>query len=326
MYIFALKKKILFFQQFASLLKSGLGLLPALEHLQRQSLGPTLPVIINEFKIAAQQGQQLSLVFKRYESYFGKFPVALIRSGEVSGHLPENAQVIADYLEDIHKSLSRLLVGLAYPVILLHLFILIIPAATFFTSGPVAYLTKIFTSFLFLYGSGATIYFLNYIGKNKFRLLYDQVKLWPPVSGKLLKNLSLYKFIRGFAALYQSGLNTIESWQIATELTDNEFLQARLRPAQRVLEQGCPVTQAFQAAGIFSEELIAMVSTGEASGNIDGMLMKAAEYLGEKNQRTLQVLMRVLPVLAYLIIAGIIALNIIAGYMRYWSELDKILN
>lgn len=326
MYIFALKKKILFFQQFAALLKSGLGLLPTLEHLQRQSLGATLPVIINEFKTAAQQGQQLSVIFKKYELYFGKFPVALIRSGEASGHLPENAQVIADYLEDLHKSISRLLVGLAYPVILLHLFIFIIPAATFVTSGPLAYFTQVFTKFLFLYGSGAILYFIYYIGKTQFKPLYDQVKLWPPVSGKLLKNLSLYKFIRGFAALYQSGLNTIESWQIASELTDNDFLQTRLLQAKRVLEQGRPVTQAFQAAGIFSEELIAMVSTGEAGGNIDGMLIKAAEYLGEVNQRTLQILMRLLPVLAYLVIAGIIAYNIITGYLHYWSEIDKVLN
>lgn len=326
MNFFTLKKKILFFQQLASLLKSGLGLLPTLEHLQRQSLGSTLPVIINELKAAAQQGRQLFLVFQKYESYFGKFPAALIRSGEVSGHLPENVKVIADYLEDTHKSISRLLVGLAYPVILLHLFILIMPAATFFTSGPMAYIFQVFTKFLFLYGIGAMIYFIYYIGKTKFKPLYDQIKLWPPVSGKLLKNLSLYKFSRGFAALYQSGLNTIESWQIAADLTDNEFLKTRLRQARGVLEQGRPITQAFQTAGIFSEELIALVSTGETSGNIDGMLMKATEYLEEVNQRTVQVLMRVLPVIAYLIIAGIIAFNIIAGYMHYWSEIDKVLN
>ena len=170
MYIFTLKKKILFFQQFASLLKSGLGLLPTLEHLQRQSLGPTLPVIINEFRAAAQQGQQLSVVFKKYELYFGKFPVALIRSGEVSGHLPENAQVIADYLEDLHKSISRLLVGLASPLILLHLFILIMPAATFFTSGPIAYFTQVFTKFLLLYGIGAMIYlWFDLYGSHKYR-------------------------------------------------------------------------------------------------------------------------------------------------------------
>lgn len=326
MHIFTLKKKILFFQQFASLSKSGLGLLPTLEHLQRQSLGPTLPVIINEFKVAAQQGRQLSLVFQKYESYFGKFPVALVKSGEVSGHLPENAQVIADYLEDMHKSISRLIVGLAYPLVLLHLFIIITPAAVFFTSGPMAYFTQVFTKFLFLYGSGTIIYFIYYIGKTKFKPLYDRIKLWPPVIGKLFNNLSLYKFSRGFAALYQSGLNTIESWQIAADLTDNEFLQTRLLSARGVLEQGRSVTQAFQAAGIFSEELIAMVSAGEASGNIDGMLRKAAEYLAEANQRTLQILMRLLPVLAYLIVAGIIAYNIITGYLHYWSELDKVLN
>ncbi len=326
MFISTSKKKILFFQQFATLSKSGIGLLPTLEHLQRQSLGSTLPNIINEFKDAAQQGHQLSRVFQRYESYFGKFPVALIKSGEVSGHLPENAQVIADYLEDTYKIISRLLVGLAYPVLLLHFFILIIPAATFFTSGPIAYFTQVFTKFLLLYGTGAMIYFIYYIGKTKFKPLYDQIKLWPPVIGKLFKNLSLYKFIRGFAALYQSGLNTIESWEIAADLTDNEFLQTRLLQAKRVLEQGQPVTQAFQTAGIFSEELIAMVNTGETSGNVDGMLTKAAEYLEEVNQRTLQILKQVLPVIAYLIIAGIIAFNIITRYLHYWSEIDKVLN
>jgi type IV pilus assembly protein PilC len=322
----ALKKKIVFFQQFASLTKSGIGLLPTLEHLQRQSSGPLLPIIVQELKTAAQQNQQLSVVFKKYESYFGKFPVALIRSGEVSGHLPENAQVIAAHMEDTYKNINRLLVGIAYPVILLHLFILIMPAAVFFTSGPMAYCLQVCTKFLLLYGSAAVIYFAYSSVKSLVRPAYDQAKLYLPIIGKLFRNMSIYKFLRGFAALYQSGMNSIESWQVAAELTDNVFLTSRLMGVKRLIDQGRPLTQAFQESGIFPAEVVDMVNTGETSGNIDGMLVKAAEYLDESTQRTMQVLLRLIPVLVYLAIAGMIGYSIISGYMHYWAEIDKVLN
>ncbi|MDD5131118.1 MAG: type II secretion system F family protein [bacterium] len=325
MSFFTLKKKIVFFQQFASLTKSGIGILPTLDHLQRYARGPLLPVIVKELQAAARQNQQLSVVFKKYELYFGKFPVALIKSGEISGHLPENAQVIAAHLEDTYKNINRLLIGIAYPVILLHLFILITPAAVFFTCGPLAYLTQVFTKFLFLYGSAAVIYFTYLITKTTARPAYDQVKLYLPVIGKLLKNLSIYKFLRGFAAMYQSGMNSIESWQVAAELTDNTYLTSRIIAAKHIIDQGRPLTQAFEQAGIFPAEVVDMVNTGETSGNIDGMLVKAAEYLDESIQRTMQVILRLVPVLVYLIIAVIIGYSIISGYLSYWAEIDKVL-
>jgi len=325
MSFFTLKNKISFFQQFASLTKSGIGILPTLEHLQQYAKGPLLPIITQELKTAAQQGQQLSVVFKKHELYFGKFPVALIRSGEVSGSLPENAQVIAAHLEDTYKNINRLLVGLAYPVLLLHLFILIMPAAVFFTNGPVAYFSQVFTKFLLLYGIAAVVYFALLIIKTTFRPVYDRIKLYIPVIGKLFRNMSIYKFLRGFASLYQSGMNSIESWQVAAELTDNAYLTAQLMGAKRIIDQGRPLTQAFQEAGIFPAEVVAMVNTGETSGNIDTMLLKASEYLDESTQRTMQIILRLLPVLVYLIIAGIIGYSIITGYMHYFSEIDKVL-
>lgn len=325
MSFFTLKKKIVFFQQFASLTKSGIGILPTLEHLQRYAKGPRLPVIVQELQTAAQQSRQLSVVFKKYESYFGKFPVALIRSGEVSGHLPENAQVIAGYLEDTYKNINRLLVGIAYPVILLHLFILITPAAVFFTHGPMAYFTQVFTKFLILYGIAAIMYCAYYSAKAYARPVYDQGKLYIPVIGKLFRNLSIYKFLRGFAALYQSGMNSMESWQVAADLTDNTYLTARLLRAKRLIDLGRPLTQAFEESGIFPAEVVDMVSTGETSGNIDGMLNKAAEYLDDSTQRTMQVILRLVPVLVYLIIAAIIGYSIISGYLQYWAQIDNIL-
>ncbi len=325
MSFFTLKKKIVFFQQFASLTKSGIGILPTLEHLQQYARGPLLPIITQELKTAAQQGQQLSIVFKKYESYFGKFPVALIRSGEVSGHLPENAQIIAAHLEDTYKNINRLLVGIAYPVILLHLFILIMPAAVFFTNGPLAYLFKVITRFMLLYGFAGVLYFAYYLSRTTARPAYDRIKLFVPVIGKLFLNMSIYKFLRGFAALYQSGMNSIESWQIAADLTDNTYLTERIMAAKHIIDQGRPLTHAFQGAGIFPAEVVDMVNTGETSGNIDGMLGKAAEYLDESTQRIMQVLLRLVPIVVYLIIAGIIGYSIISGYLRYWAEIDKIL-
>ena len=325
MTIFGLKKKIHFFQQFASLTKSGIGLLPTLTLLAERSSGRRLKAIVEELKSCAQSGLPLTIVFEKHTAYFDKFPVALMKSGELIGHLPENAQTIADYLEDIRKNINQLIVGLAYPVFLLHLFILISPVGLMFTVGISAYLISVAIYLAIVYAQVALLFFIRYLLKTIVKNAYDRTKIYIPVFGKLLRNLSIYKFVRGFNALYQAGLNGVQSWTIAAALTDNVFLEKLILRGTKALEEGKTVAVAFEQARIFPEEIIAMVNIGETSGNMDGMLTKAGDYLKEANDRTLQVLLRILPVLAYLLIAGIIAYNIIHGYMKYLDNVTGML-
>jgi type IV pilus assembly protein PilC len=325
MTIFGLKKKIYFFQQFSSLTKSGIGLLPTLTLLAERSSGRRLKAIVRELKASAQSGLPLATVFEKHADYFGKFPVALMKSGELIGHLPENSQAIADYLEDIYKNINQLIVGLAYPVFLLHLFILISPAGLIFTAGTNAYLHSVAVNLGIVYGLFILLLFIRYLVRKAFKHIYDCVKVYVPVFGKLFRNLSIYKFVRGFNALYQAGLNGVQSWTIAAALTDNAYLEKRILRGTKALNEGKTVASAFQSARIFPAEIIDMVNVGEVSGNMDAMLTKATGYLQEASNRTLQVILRIFPVLAYLLIAGIIAYNIIHGYMKYLDNVTAVL-
>ena len=319
----------MFFQQFATLAQSGLSILATLEHLQNRTHNSYLNNVIQQLRAAAQNGQSLYSVMQEHETYFGKFATVLFKSGELDGHLPENAQAIADYLEENYKNLNRILVGLAYPVALLHMAIFLIPLGIVFSSGTgggaPAYIKLVLTCLVGLYGTLAIIYFLYKLIKSKAKYLIDSVKIVIPVTGKLSRNISIYRFITGFSALYKAGVNAADCWQVSAELTDNTVFEDKAMAAWPLIRTGKPLSEAFTKADIFPAEVVDMLRTGEAGGNIDGMLEKAGQYITESNKRTIGILIRILPLAVYFLVAAVIVFFIVSFYLRYFAAMDAIL-
>ena len=125
---------------------------------------------------------------------------------------------------------------------------------------------------------GLFILFRYLLQSQSFRDSYDQVKLAIPVIGPLVRKLAVARFSRSFAALYSAGISIPESLVASAEAANNAVLERRVRAIAPTVETGGSLTQLMVQTGFFPSMYTGMVATGEQTGNLDGMLDKAAEF------------------------------------------------
>ncbi len=114
-----IKTLILFYNQLATLLGSGVDIIRALSVIKNQTYNRRLKEVINGLEEDISRGSTLSGAMSRYKDVFGDLYISIVKAGEISGRLSENMKTIASFLESIHKTRVRLINGFLYPVILI---------------------------------------------------------------------------------------------------------------------------------------------------------------------------------------------------------------
>ena len=324
---------MIFFRQAATLLNAGVGIVASLDSLAKQTRGAKLQQIIVEMREHATDGRPLSFGMQRYPEVFSPLIISLLRAGEEGGFLEGSLRQIADYLEreiEIRNHLRRVTI---YPKIL-------VVAALFIMGGANMILGMIgakgvFDSSLLSIGTWLTLipslvaaFIFIRIGLQnpRFRYLYDELLLKIPAIGPTVKKLCLAKFGHAFGALYKGGVPLPKIVPLAADACGNEFLRSRLYSAQRALESGQGVTEAFVQTGVFPNIVIQMTSTGEATGNLDQMLTKVADYFDDEGRTKSVQLGYILGVLVLLMVCAWVGVQIVGGYMNLSQPVQQQLN
>src|SRR5437016_4377613 len=132
-----------FYYQLGQLTSAGLGIIRALEQLERNPPARSYRESIRQLLVELGGGFTLSESLRRLGEWVSPFDIALLEAGEQSGRLESCFQLLADYYNDRSRIARQMITDLAYPAFLLHLAIFILPFAQLFTSGNwAAYLTK----------------------------------------------------------------------------------------------------------------------------------------------------------------------------------------
>src|SRR5262249_28629826 len=142
--------------------------------------------------------------------------------------------------------------------------------STWFVLGPILI-------FLFLFFTvGLSIY--------QIRKLFDQFKLYVPYVGKTVHYFAMAKFGRAFSALHKGGVAITKSVHLAADASGNEFIRGRIYPTVQKIQEGAAISTTLEQTGVFSPIVLNMMSTGETTGNLDSMLIKAAEYYEDEGK------------------------------------------
>src|SRR5437588_6680319 len=160
-----LARRAEFYHQIGQLTSAGLGLIRALEQLQRsppdRSYRPPLQRLLKRLA----EGYSFSEALRSMGPWLPEFDIALIQAGEQSGRLESCFRLLADYYNDRARMARQMIADLAYPLFLFHFAIFIFPFAQLFASGNWAvYLTKTLGVLLPIY---AVVAFIIYAGQSK---------------------------------------------------------------------------------------------------------------------------------------------------------------
>jgi type IV pilus assembly protein PilC len=289
----------IFTQQLSSLLTAGLPLVQCLEALQDQTENPYFRVIIRDVRNDISSGNSFSAAVKKFPKSFPTLFISMVEAGEASGALSEILGKVAGYFEASVKLSKKVKSALTYPVAVILLAIALVNVLLIFVIPVFAQMFKDFGSklpaptqalidvsdFLKAYWwlIAALVYGAYWLG-NKFvstprgRRLKDLGLVRAPIFGSLVHKIALSRFCRTYATLIRSGVPILRTLEIVASASNKVQIEDACSEISKHVSQGGQVSEVLAANAFFPPMMKHMVKAGEATGNVDGMMNKIADF------------------------------------------------
>lgn len=333
---FAGERLVRFTQQLATLLAAGQPLDRALGILMAQPDEPAARRIIADVRDAVREGASLSAALERQHGAFSRLYVNMVRAGEAGGSLAPTLQRLADYLEQVHRLRARVINALVYPAILL----VMVGLSLLFLLG---YVVPQFAAMYDSLGADLPWFSRTVLTVGQWvragwivllalpllavlaveRLRRDPVFLqrldgWllaRPRLGALLARLETARLARTLGTLLGNGVPLITALGIARNVLSNRVLAAQLETVIDEVKNGLGLAAALARTKGFPALAIQMIQVGEESGQLEAMLLKAADVFEQDTQASIERLLAALVPAVTLLLAlviGAVILSVLA--------------
>jgi type IV pilus assembly protein PilC len=289
----------MFTQQLASLLVAGLPLVQCLEALQDQTEDECFRIIIRDVRLDISTGNSFSTAVRKYPLAFNNLFISMVEAGEASGGLAEILGKVAGYFEATVKLNKKVKSAMTYPIAVIGLALGLVNVLLIFVIPVFADMFKDFgsklpapTQFLidlsnfikawwWAIGIGA---YAGYWGLNKYtstpvgRKHKDQFLVKAPIFGNLVHKIALSRFCRTYATLIRSGVPILRTLEIVSNASGKVQIEDACAEIAKHVSQGGQVSEVLAANTFFPPMMKHMVKAGEATGNVDGMMTKIADF------------------------------------------------
>jgi type IV pilus assembly protein PilC len=339
------KDVAIFFRQFSVMIDAGLPLVQCLEILAANQEDQNFQKTLTGVRTTVEGGSTLANAMRQYPVVFDDLSTNMIEAGETGGILDLILQRLAGYVEKAVKLRAAVKSALIYPVSVVSLAFLIVGAllkwvvpifANLFTGLGVdlplptriviglSHFIGQFWWFFFI-GLGAVFYGLKQVRKHpKGKYYFDAALLKLPVMGSLLRKIAVARFTRTLGTLITSGVPILEGLTITARTSGNAVLEEALMKVRKAIEEGRTIVDPLKESGVFPNMVTQMIGVGEATGAMDNMLQKIADfYEDEVDAATKDMLAMLEPVIIGLLgvmIGGIV----ISLYMPLFAMIAKM--
>ncbi len=318
----SLKDLSLFYRQLHTLINSGMPLYGALETLSNTGQSPNkhLRRVVAAMAQDILAGGRLSQAMAPYPWLFDVMQIRMVEAGETGGLLVQIFERLADYLQREYELRLEIKRKTLYPKILLGAFIFIPRIPVLVLQGPIAYAWSVWSilQLLVIFVIPLVLVARYFMSLEAGRVFWDQVKLVIPVIGPLLRKMTIARFARTLAALYSAGVPISTALETSGQACGSAVMERHARVMVPGLERGFKISEVLANSRFFPPMFLGMVSTGESSGNLDQMLTKAAEFYDEESRHATLQLVVILGVVLLLIMAIIIAVQVIGAYTSFY--------
>jgi type IV pilus assembly protein PilC len=335
----------IFFRQFSVMIDAGLPLVQCLEILAANQENPAFQKTLTGVRTTVEGGATLANAMKGYPKIFDDLTTNMIEAGETGGILDIILQRLAIYIEKAVKLRAAVKSALIYPVSVVSLAFLIVgallkwvvpifsnlfiglgvalPLPTRIVMGLSAFVGQFW--WFFIVGVVGLVVGLKQIRKNpKGRYYFDYALLKLPILGTLLRKIAVARFTRTLGTLITSGVPILEGLSITARTSGNAVLEEALMKVRKAIEEGRTIVDPLRESGVFPNMVTQMIGVGEATGAMDAMLQKIADfYEDEVDSATKDMLAMLEPIIIGILgvcIGGIV----ISLYMPLFSMIAKL--
>jgi type IV pilus assembly protein PilC len=339
-----LKDLAIYSRQLSVLIDAELPLIQSLNILAEQTKNKYFKNVIKDIRADVEAGSTLNQAKRKFPSVFDDLYCNLVASGEQSGSLDIMLRRLAEYLEKIVRLRAQVRQAMIYPssvlgfAIIVCIFMLwkVIPvfASIFLELGAeLPFLTSLvlaLSNFIQKYilfmaiGIVALIFGLRYWRKTESgRKIIDKFLLRMPLFGKLLEKVGLSRVTRTLATLLSGGVPMLESMKITSSTTGNVIIEDYIMQARSMVAEGTSLRDALREKGRFPFMMIQMVGVGEATGTLDEMLTKLADFYDEEVEYSVANLLSVLEPVLLIVVGLIVGSIVISMYLPIFDLMSK---
>lgn len=339
-----LKELTVFSRQLSVLIDAELPLIQSLNILVEQTKNKYFKQVITSVREDVEAGASLNQAMRKFPRVFDDLYANLIGSGEQSGSLDIMLRRIAEYEEKIIKLRSQVRQAMIYPVAILCFSVLVvifmmwkvIPvfAGIFSEMGAkLPALTAMILAlsrfvagnilFIFL-GLAALVFAFRYFRRTDVgRHIVDRALLKVPLFGSLLTKVAISRMTRTLSTLLSGGVAMLESLKITSSTSGNIIMEETVVDVRRQVSEGRTLSDSFKESGRFPFLLTQMVSVGEATGTLDEMLSKLADFYDEEVNATVSSLLSVMEPIMMMVVGGMVGTIVVSMYLPIFNLMQQ---
>lgn len=331
------KELAIFTRQFATMINAGLALMDCLDTLKMQVTKAGFRTVLGEIMEDIEGGATLADALARQKKSFSDLYINMVAAGEAGGALDTILLRLATYLEKSAEIIRKIRGAMIYPamiaivtvaaVAILLIFVIPIFAQMYSSMGAElpgltrvimnisAFMKKFIWLIIIVIVAIVVIFRLYYRSKNG-KFVIDQVVLKIPIFGDLIKKTALARFSRTLSTLLSSGVNILDALEITAKTSGNKVVENAIMNARSSIKEGETIAQPLsQEKRVFPPMVIQMVAIGEATGGIDDMLNKVADFYEGEVDTAVENLMSALEPIIVILLGGIVGVIVIAMYL-----------
>jgi len=339
------RELVVFTRQFATLIDAGVPLVQCLDILQEQESNKTFKRIINQIKADVEGGKTFSEALKKHPNVFDTLFVNLVAAGEMGGMLDVTLNRLAAYIEKVERLKKKVKGAMTYPAVVVGIALLVVAviltyvipvfAQLFREAGaklpPLTLIVIGLSDFMKAYihwiilGLILLVYLMRRFRKTKKgREWSDSLMLRAPVFGILLRKVAIARFSRTLGTMLSAGVPILDSLDIVATTAGNAVIEKELRKARTSIAEGQTVAEPLSKSGVFPPMVVQMISVGEATGALDEMLTKIAEFYDEEVDIAVDALTSLLEPLMIVFLGVTIGGLLIAMYLPIFQLADVV--
>jgi len=339
-----LKELAVYSRQLSVLIDAELPLIQSLGILEEQQKNTYFKNVIKTIKDDVEAGSTLNQAKRKHPKAFDDLYCNLIASGEQSGSLDIMLRRLSEFIEKTVRLRAKVRQAMIYPVaiilfaIVVSIFLLwkVIPVfATIFRDlgAELPFLTAVIVKLsdfvvkyiVFIVIGLVALFFLfrYYRSTEQGRWTTDRLILKMPLFGQLLYKVAMTRVTRTLATLISGGVPMLEALKITSSTAGNVLIEKEIVEARKLVSEGKTMSESFKQSGRFPTMMLQMINVGEATGTLDEMLTKLADFYDEEVDVAVSALLSILEPILLIFVGVIVGGLVVSMYLPIFDLMSK---
>ena len=337
-----------FCRQFVSILDAGVPVISALEMLSEQTENKVLAKAIRETRLSVEMGESLTTAMNQHVKLFGTMFISMVSAGEASGSLSNSFTRMADQYDKESRIRSLIKKATTYPIVILIVTIAVVivmlsmVVPTFqdifnqldselpgLTKAVVAASDFMSQNWYFVIGGIIVVVLIlrNFAKTKTGKYFFGKVTLRLPVIKNFVTKTASAKMSRTLSTLLSAGIPLIDALEITSRTMTNVYFRDAIDNARTDVSMGSPLSETLRNSKIFPPLVYQMLTIGEETGNIDGMLTKIADYYEEESEAATQQVTAMLEpaiIIVMALLVGTIIMAVMLPLASMYGQLENL--